>query len=423
MKIKDSLPLKILLMGLMTLLLLIPLIMVRSQIDDRQRAARDSQSDVADSWGHAQQLAGPFLELTYSVEVQNGKEKTSNLETARIYPRTLFCDIDLSTQTLHRSIYDILVYGSQITLTGDFVIPAIYGEMLSNGKGMALTDQQVVLGLSDLRGVDGTVSLRLGEQDYTFHSGSKRGHLEAALIEPVRLDAALMDGQTAIPFRLTCSLRGSSSLMVKPYGETTEVRMKSNCPDPSFTGDFLPAEREVTDEGFTARWSVSEINRGAPDDTSFGVSLLQGVTQYQQAERSAKYGVLVIVLIFAAGLAVEVATKKKINLVQYLVIGLSLILFYALVLAFSEFVSFPLAYAIAAAMTVAALLGYFQGILRDRAAWVLAAAVALAYLLSYFLLQMETYAFIAGTLVLFVLLTGVMYLTRNLNKESAADQA
>ena len=160
--------------------------------------------------------------------------------------------------------------------------------MLSNGKGMALTDQQVVLGLSDLRGVDGTVSLRLGEQDYTFHSGSKRGHLEAALIEPVRLDAALMDGQTAIPFRLTCSLRGSSSLMVKPYGETTEVRMKSNCPDPSFTGDFLPAEREVTDEGFTARWSVSEINRGAPDDTSFGVSLLQGVTQYQQAERSAK---------------------------------------------------------------------------------------------------------------------------------------
>ena len=71
-------------------------------------------------------------------------------------------------------------------------------------------------------------------------------------------------------------------------------------------------------------------------------------------------------------------------------------------------------------MTVAALLGYFRGILRNRAAWVLAAAVALAYLLSYFLLQMETYAFIAGTLVLFVLLAGVMYLTRNINKEEAA---
>ena len=126
---------------------------------------------------------------------------------------------------------------------------------------------------------------------------------------------------------------------------------------------------------------------------------------------------LVIVLIFVAGLAVELITKKKISLVQYLVIGLSLILFYALVLAFSEFVSFPLAYAIAAAMTVAALLGYFRGILRSRAAWVLAAAVALAYLFSYFLLQMETYAFIAGTLVLFVLLSGIMYLTRNINKE------
>lgn len=416
MKIKDSLPLKILLMGLMTLLLLIPLLMVRSQIGDRQQAARESQSDVADSWGHAQELAGPYLELSYYIEVKNTKEEN----TARIFPRNLVYDIDLSTQTLHRSIYDIQVYGSQITVTGDFIVPAIYGEMLSAGKGMELASQQVVLGLSDLRGVDGTVAISLGEQEYTFHSGSRGGYLEAALTEPINLNAAMMDGKTVIPFRLSFSLRGSSSMFVRPYGETTEVRMHADCPDPSFKGDFLPAEREVTDEGFTARWSVSEINRGAPDDTSFGVSLMPGVTQYQQAERSAKYGVLVIVLIFVAGLAVELVTKKKISLVQYLVIGLSLILFYALVLSFSEFISFPLAYAAAAAMTVAALLGYFRGILRNRAAWFLAGAVALAYLLSYFLLQMETYAFIAGTLVLFVLLAGVMYLTRNINKEEAA---
>ena len=125
---------------------------------------------------------------------------------------------------------------------------------------------------------------------------------------------------------------------------------------------------------------------------------------------------LVILLVFLAGLAVELVGKKKINIVQYLVIGLSLVLFYALVLSFSEFMGFSLAYALAALMTVAALFGYFRGILRDRSAWLLTALVALAYLLSFVLLQMETYALLAGTLVLFVLLVGIMYLTRNLNR-------
>ena len=226
-----------------------------------------------------------------------------------------------------------------------------------------------------------------------------------------------LKGKTVIPFRLTYRVKGSTSLMVKPYGENTEVRMHSDCPDPSFTGDFLPSEREVSEQGFTARWSVSEINRGKPDDTSFGVNLLQGVTQYQKSMRSAKYGILVILLVFIAGLAVELVGKKKINLVQYLVIGFSLVLFYALVLSFSEFMSFSLAYVLAALMTVAALFGYFRGILRDRSAWLLTALVAVAYLLSYVLLQMETYAFLAGTLVLFALLVGIMYLTRGLNRE------
>lgn len=323
-------------------------------------------------------------------------------------------DIDTQTQTLHRSIYDIMVYGADVVVTGDFVIPAFYADEILKG-------QQVVMGLTDLRGIEGSVDITLGDAAYAFHSGSSKvdeyfpDNSKGSLSESIDVDKAMMDGKTVLPFRLTYRVKGSSSLMVRPYGETTEVKMHSDCPDPSFTGDFLPSDREVTEEGFTARWSVSEINRGNPDDTSFGVNLLQGVTQYQQTTRSAKYGILVILLVFIAGLAVELVGKKKISIVQYLVIGLSLVLFYALVLSFSEFMNFSVAYALAALMTIAALFGYFRGILRDRSAWLLTALVALAYLLSYILLQMETYALLAGTLVLFVLLVGIMYLTRNLN--------
>ena len=422
MKLKDSLPLKIALMGVLALLMLIPLAMVQSQINDRENAARDSRKEVAASWGRAQTLTGPVLNFSSVMEVLDKEQKKTTKKTTRtVYPRTLSYDIDTQTQTLHRSIYDIMVYGADVVVTGDFVIPA----NLSKEK---LTEQTVSMGLSDLRGIEGTVDITLGEKSYSFHSGSggKRNpysetETSASLSEPIDMDKALMDGKTVLPFRLTYRVKGSSSLMVRPFGESTEVKMHSDCPDPSFTGDFLPSEREVTEEGFTARWSVSEINRGNPDDTAFGVNLLQGVTQYQQTMRSAKYGILVILLVFIAGLAVELVGKKKINIVQYLVIGLSLVLFYALVLSFSEFMKFSVAYALAAVMTIAALFGYFRGILRDRSAWLLTALVALAYLLSYILLQMETYALLAGTLVLFVLLVGIMYLTRNLNNTATTE--
>ena len=360
------------------------------------------------------------MKLSYETEsLDEDQKKTVKLATGTVYPRTLDYDIDTQTQTLHRSIYDILVYGADVVVTGDFVIPAYLGEE-------DLKEQLVVMGLTDLRGIEGSVDITLGEKAYAFHSGSSRvdqhfpENSKGTLSETIDLDKAVMDGKTVLPFRLTYRVKGSSSLKVRPYGGTTEVKMRSDCPNPSFTGDFLPSEREVTDAGFSARWSVSEINRGDPDDTSFGVNMLQGVTQYQQTTRSAKYGILVILLVFIAGLAVELVGKKKIDLVQYLVIGLSLVLFYALVLSFSEFMRFPVAYGLAALMTVAALFGYFRGILRDKTAYLLTALVAVAYVLSYILLQMQTYALLSGTLLLFVLLVGIMYLTTNLNKRSEA---
>jgi len=412
-KIDNSVSVKIVLTGVMALILLIPLEMVKSQIRDRQEALSDSQKEVAASWGLDQTLTGPVLQINYE---EPGKNATGDpimeKKTSSIYPRTLNFEIETTTQELHRSIYDIMVYGADVVATGEFVIPAYYSKK-------EITSESVWVGLSDLRGIDGSVDFVLAQDNYSLRDGTdaKAGRgSQPRLTEPVELKTTEMDGKTVLPFRLSYRVRGSSSLMVKPYGEITEVRMHSNCSDPSFTGDFLPSEREVSEEGFSARWSVSKINRGDPDDTSFGVKLLKGVTQYQQTTRSAKYGIIIILLVFIAGLSMELLGKKKISLVQYLIIGLSLVLFYALVLSFSEFIPFSVAYGLSAIMTVGALFGYFRSILRDQSAWLLTSLVAVAYLLSYVLIQMETYALLSGTLVLFALLMGVMYLTRNLNR-------
>jgi inner membrane protein len=154
-----------------------------------------------------------------------------------------------------------------------------------------------------------------------------------------------------------------------------------------------------------------------------GVRFVDPANPYQQSMRSAKYGILIIILVFVAGLVVEFLTKKEINPVQYAVIGLSLVLFYSLLLSFSEFMMFGVAYIIAALMTTGALVFYFRAILKSRSAYMLGGFVALVYMLNYMLLQMETYALLAGSLVLFLLLCVVMYLTADMSKNKELPKA
>ena len=404
MKFINSFALKIVLVGILALAMLIPLQMISGLVRERQNNADETVRAISDEWSRAQTLAGPRLVFEYEVTEKDAAGKTQVRKiTRKIYPDHLKVDADIATQLLHRSIYDVMVYRSDLALAGDFVIP----------EDLTVQDARVQLEmeLSDLRGIEGEAGFTVAGEPYRFTDSR-----DAVLVKELKI--ACEKGKEAdIPFAMNLRVKGSKSMSFKPVGGITEVTVHGDCPTPSFKGDFLPAEREIRDDGFSARWIVSQINRGGPEESAFQVDLLQKVTQYQQATRTLKYGLLIIALVFIAGLIVELVGKREISIIQNLVIGLSLVLFYALVLSFSEFMSFGIAYALAAAMTTLALLGYFRGILKDRSAYLLVALVALAYIVSYVLLQMETYALLTGSLILFLLLAVVMYFTRNLNKK------
>ena len=405
MKPKHSLVLKILLVGILTLLMLIPLGMIKGRVHERQDNAENTFLAISNEWSRAQTLSGPRLIFEYEATENNAEGKPVNRTISRkVYPDHLKVDADLATQKLHRSIYDVTVYRSGLSISGDFAIPE---ELLAQGARVRMEME-----LSDLRGIEGEVAFELAGTPYRF-SDSR----DAVLVKELELTAE--EGKdVTLPFTMNMRVKGSKSLSFKPVGGITEVTVKGDCTTPSFTGDFLPTEREIRDDGFTSTWIVSQINRGGPEESVFHINLLQKVSQYQQTTRTLKYGILIILLVFIAGIILELAGKREISIVQYLVIGLSLALFYALVLSFSEFMAFGLAYTLAAVMTTLALLGYFRGILQDRTAYLLVGLVAVAYIVSYVLLQTETYAFLTGTLILFILLAVVMYFTRNLNKKT-----
>jgi inner membrane protein len=398
----DNLICKILLMAAISLLLLIPLEMIKSLVKERQQNADNCRTEVADTWSRAQTFSGPKLDFFRERTEEEKKNKDDNtLISKQFYPDHLCYEVDVRTQNLHRSIYDVMVYTADVVTRGSFLLPETCRDYREG------TDFS--LGLSDLRGIEGTVSLSIGGRDYNISRGNNH-----SVSQRIELDPAGFGSGKEIPFEIRFRTRGSETLYFQPFGDVTDVTVSGDCSSPSFEGDFLPADREIDENGFSARWSVSAINRGRPEDTRFGIRFLQRVSQYQQTTRTAKYGILVVLLVFIAGLAVELVGKKSIHIVQYAVIGLSLVLFYALLLSFSELMAFWLAYLLAAGMTTAALTGYFRGILKNKSAWLLGALVALAYVVCYILLQMETYALVAGTLVLFVILVGIMYFTRDL---------
>ena len=322
---------------------------------------------------------------------------------------------EINTDELHRSIYDVIVYNSAIDISGKI-------EVTENA--LKATTNTFLIGISDFKGLSEIPQLQFGGKNYKLSKYSNQLKAEVELPEGAKVG-------DFIDFKLALNLKGTESLEFKPSAKETSLTMNSTYPHPSFQGEFLPTQRDVRADGFNAAWNVLDININGDEyiesvsynESAYveemygirvrymGVKLVDPADPYMQAMRSAKFGILIVLLVFVAGLFVEFITRKYIKEVQYAVIGLSLVLFYSLLLSFSEFVVFGVAYIIAALMTVCALTFYYRAILKSRSAYVLGLFVAMVYGVNYMLLQMETYALLAGSLVLFVLLCVVMYLT------------
>jgi len=397
---------KISLVAVISLLLLIPLAMIKGVIEDREQTKDSVTVEVANSYAKPQTVSAPYL-VSYVVETKtvdkkiepNGKQ--TNVKDYFFYCSQVDYTADVETDMLHRSIYDVIVYNSKIQISGKLPITE---------KSIIARDNKFRFKLTDIKGFCSPSQLTFGGQSFELRRQS----------EEFVADVVFPQGAKAgdiIDFAFTFHLKGTESLFFNPSKDgNTTVAISSSYPHPSFQGAMLPNTRDVKDDGFNATWSVSSFNSSSYDD--MGVKFVDPANPYQQSMRSAKYGMLIIILVFVAGLLVEFLTRKEINPIQYAVIGLSLVLFYSLLVAFSELMTFGLAYIIAALMTTGALMFYFRAILKSRSAYVLGGFVSIVYALNYMLLQMETYALLAGSVVLFLLLCTVMYLTANMNNNN-----
>lgn len=440
-KQENKMFLKYLIVACLFFILWAVLQIVDLQADDRESYMNETMEEVGKTWSSDQILGGPVIfydKITYEGKPDKTKENNGLKEVVtkcRLEPEELSVKCDIDSKKLHRAIYDVSVYSTKAEFSGYFKIPQVLFDPSVKNIRIRMT-------VSDLKGIYEQVNLYLDSVKYQLNpdinlSSSKNSdefdeYVEDALstylssndkkkksrklkTEVLESPVNLAKGKAEIPFKVDLAIKGSNSLGFYPVGNATTVEAKSSYNNPSFKGDFLPIDRTVDENGFSAVWKVLQINRANPYSVSFGVDLIQPVTQYQMTSRSIKYGVFVILLVFLAAIIVELFTKRKINALQYAVVGLSLVLFYLLLLSFSDFLSFGKAYLIASLMTTLALTAYFKGILKHKSAYLLGILTFIFLMCSYVMMQMQVYSLLTGSLILFVILCVIMYLTKNMS--------
>jgi inner membrane protein len=233
------------------------------------------------------------------------------------------------------------------------------------------------------------------------------------------------------------TLRGSADFSVLPVGRSSSLRVAGNWPSPSFDGIALPQTQEVSETGFAAEWRISHLSRALPQTWSsagpplpewqaavIGVKFLDPVDFYRLSERSVKYGALFIALTFLVLFLFEVLLGLAVHPIQYLMVGVALVLFFLNLVAFAEVIGFAAAYAVSAFIVAAMISLYAAAVLRRRL-WgsLLFATTAALYALLFVILRMEEAALLSGSLMLLAALALTMFLTRRIDWQSPAKPA
>ena len=426
---RNHMVIKAILIGILTLFLMIPMAMIEDLIGERERTARDATAEVYQKWSGYQIIMGPLLTIPV-YETATGKDDTKEqtINVIHILPETLNIRCEVETQELKRGLYEIVVYNAPIEITGNFVLPEEFRnypeEVLKN---YLFGEAMINIGISDLRGISEQVEMEWGDNDLVFNPGIRQAMILSSGVS-VHADIKPLFETGTVNFSIKLKLKGSESLYYVPLGKTTTVNMRSNCTTPSFTGAFLPVERDVNDKGFTAEWKVMHLNRNYPQviagarwerdlkESCFGANMLLPVQHYQKAMRTVKYAILIIFLTFVVSFFVEILHKRRIHPFQYLLVGAALCLFYSLLISISEHTGFTIAYGIASVMTVGLLTLYMTGVLKiKKTALTVGGFLSLLYTYIFVLTQMEMYALLAGSVGLFVILAIIMYFSQQIN--------
>jgi len=433
--LRNSITARMLIVGFLLLVLLIPLGFVENLIQERSYRQEEVIKEINGKWGNEVVISGPILKIPYKTykeenifnkETKKYEKKTEViLKYAFLLPDELDIKSNVVSKPLGRSIYESVVYTADMNFTGHFPkIDFTYNDIQE--KDILWDKVSILIKTSNLKGIRNTLKVNVNSQTLLMTPKYNQAYLNT--LQSVYIKNLSEVSQKAIPFSFNLKINGSESLKFIPIGKETTASMESNWHSPSFDGNFLPEDdsKEITDNGFKASWKVLQINRqfqqsffGAiPSliDFSFGTKLIIPVDEYQKSERSSKYGFMVIGLTLLVFLLIQIVSKIYIHPFQYVMIGLALVMFYTLLISISEHSNFLTAYSISGVSVLGLITLYSRAILKGfKFPLLIAISLGGLYGFIYVIIQLENYALLVGSIGLFTILGIVMFASRKID--------
>jgi inner membrane protein len=425
---RESATFKLIFIGILAILLLIPSAFVQNLVTERAGRQDEMIKEVSDSWSASQIIKGPVLVIPYKKQVKLTDTITKEvIENLYILPDNLHIKAGLTTQILHRGIFDVAVYNTQVKVSGNFARLDL-SSLGININQLFLNKARFEFSVSDLKGLKSNPVIKTTSPTFnaepSFDSAFGNG-LKAAV------DLSSINNNE-IPFDYTLDLKGSEGLSFLQLGKTTDVQVNGNWSSPSFDGNHLPDERKVDSSGFSASWRMMYYNRPFPqqwagfqstldsdkklEDATFGVKLRLPVDQYQKTMRTSKYAIFIILLTFISLFLTEVIRKQPIHVFNYILIGAAMIIYYTLLLSFSEQVGYNTAYLIASISTIALISVFILSLLKNGKATVLFATIlSIFYAFIFVIIQLEDLALMIGSIALFIIIAVLMYFSHKVN--------
>ena len=429
----------------LTLVILIPLQMVRGTIQERQQFRETAVRDIGANYGGRQWLAGPVLVVPYdersetTVTAEDGTLRRSVRQRSgqwTFFPATLAMSGVLKPDVRRRGLHAVRVYAwdGDAEARFDVAIPAD-----ADGVQRRIGQPWLSVGIADVGGLQGTPTLFANGAALTVEQGP--GHADGPGVH-ARLPAPAAGARLHLDVRAALVLRGTERFAMLPLGDANDLRLRSSWPSPKFEG--RSPQQDIDAQGFRARWQLAAVASNAqrrylqqPDlavlaqpaiaaggdpreaaatDAAVSVALIDPVNPYLQADRASKYGLLFVLLTFIGFFMFELIKQVRVHPIQYLLVGMAIAIFFLLLLSLSEHVAFGLSYLAAAAACIGLIGFYLAAVLRSRARGAgFAAMLGTLYALLYGLLLSEDNALVLGSALLFTILAAIMVGTRKLD--------
>lgn len=438
--------LKVFFIAVIGIIMLILLFLISGLVRERGLTKQQVSKETSSKWGGSQLISGPILVIPFEKETvrkvrEEGIEKTIvSYTTAYLHllPQNVKILQDVKSEPRKRGIYETIVYKSITELQGDFDQADFIKEGI-NPQKVFWNKAKLIVGVSDLKGLSRFPEVSWNNKNLEIEpDGSDFKLFEQNLSTPLDLSPGQSSKGT---FKISLNLQGADNMSFSALGKENHIQVKGNWASPGFDGDFLPVSRTIKTNGFDANWSIQSMNRELPQQwinnmggmyltpseqsepnkafylkSDVKISFTNGVDLYHQTERTLKYGILIIGLTFLALFFTELINQKPFHVLHYALIGTALVIFYTLLLSFSEHIGFNPAYLLAFLATNVLISLFVKSISKStKTSLIFALILAVFYGFNFVLMQLEDFALVVGSIGVFVILAILMYITSKIN--------